>query len=62
MNHKRLILAGLLLVAATAVAFGGPVERLLVALFLGLPAAFFLPLYAALWIAYHLTGQARYRP
>ena len=61
MNHKRLILAGLVLVAAAA-AFGGPVERLLVGLFLGLPAAFFLPLYAALWIAYHLTGQAKYRP
>ena len=61
MNQKRLPLAGLLLVAA-AMAFGGPVERLLVGLFLSLPAAFFLPLYAALWIAYRLTGQAEYWP
>ena len=61
MNHKRLIFASLVL-ATAAVAFGGPVERLLVALFLGPPAAFFLPLYAALWIAYRLTGQAKYRP
>ena len=61
MNHKRLIFAGLVLAATTAV-LGGPVERLLVGLFLGLPAAFFLPLYAALGIAYRLTGQAKYRP
>ena len=61
MNHKRLTLAGLGL-AAVAAAFGGPVERLLVGLFLGLPAVIFLPLYAALWIAYRLTGQAKYRP
>ena len=51
-----------LVLAIVAVVVGGPVERLLVGLFLGLPAVFFLPLYAALWIAYRLTGQAKYRP
>ena len=61
MKHKRLIIAGLVL-AAAAMALGGPVDRLLVGLFLGLPAVFFLPLYAALGIAYRLTGQAKYRP
>lgn len=55
MDRTSLAFVGLVL-AIVAVVFGGPVERLLVALFLGLPAAFFLPLYAALWIAHRLTG------
>ena len=61
MNLRTTVIPGLWL-AAVAVALGGPVERLLVGLFLGLPAAFFLPLYAALWLAYRITGQAKYRP
>jgi hypothetical protein len=61
MDRTSLALASLGL-AIVAVVFGDPVERLLVALFLGLPAAFFLPLYAAQWITDRLTGQARYRP
>ena len=61
MNRIPVALAGLALAVAVFV-FGGLIERLLIVLFLGLPAAFFLPQYLALWIAYQITGEAKYRP
>ena len=61
MNQTMKVLAGLARPVGVFV-FGGPLERLLIALFLGLPAAFFLPQYAALWIAHRITGEAKYRP
>ena len=61
MHRIPVILTGLALTVAIYV-FGGPVERLLIALFLGLPAVFLLPQYAALWVAYLITGEAKYRP
>ena len=61
MHRTTLPLAGLAGAAALFV-FGGPVERLLIALFLGLPAVFCLPLYAALWLAYQITGDPKYKP